>query len=157
MGKVLTVRDIMIKDVLTISTELTVKEVIEFFYQHGFSGAPVVDQAGNLVAVISEKDLYAALYPKAEEAYQDDGLVYFSDPEAMEDRLKDSGDKKIKEIIGKKVMTTTPDEPAIFVGAKMIAERINRLPVMENDKIVGIISRRDVYQAIFKHLFNFKI
>lgn len=155
MGKVLLVKDIMIKNVLTVSVESTVKEVSEFFCQHGFSGAPVVDQNNSLVGIISEKDLYVALYPGVEEVYQDDGFAFFSDPTAMEDRLKESSGKKIKEIMSKKIFTTTLEEPVVFIGAKMMAKGIHRLPVVEKNKLVGIISRRDVYQAIFKNIFNF--
>ena len=76
-------------------------------------------------------------------------------PDEMQNWLLNASDKKIKNIL-KEPITTTPETPLVQVGALMLARGVHRLPVMENDKIVGIITRRGIYRAIFNYLFDFK-
>ena len=75
--------------------------------------------------------------------------------EEVQNWLLSASDKKIKDIL-KEPITTTPETPLVQVGALMLAQGIHRLPVMDGDKMVGIITRRDIYSAIFNYLFDFK-
>ncbi|MEK7077096.1 MAG: CBS domain-containing protein, partial [Patescibacteria group bacterium] len=60
------VKDVMGKDVVTVSPETTYEEAARLLDGHKISGLPVVDKGGNLVGMLSEKDLFKALYPKYE-------------------------------------------------------------------------------------------
>lgn len=154
-NKILLVKDIMVKNLTTIPEDATIRQAAEILHRGEFSGAPVVDAKGNLVGVISEKDLFASLYPTYQEFYAQEAVLPCCNPEGMEEWLRDAGNKKIFEII-KKPITTTPDAPLVQVGATMMARGIHRLPVVRKEKLVGMISRRSLYRAIFNHLFGFK-
>lgn len=154
MPKILLVKDIMATKFVTIPARATVREAAEILHRGGFSGAPVVDEQGELVGVISEKDLFRALYPSYKEFYEQESLIPKVDPDGMEEWLKEAGSKSIQEVI-KKPITTTPDSPLVQIGALMLARSIHRLPVVDNGKLVGVISRRRLYRAIFNHLFGF--
>ncbi|MDD5110468.1 MAG: CBS domain-containing protein [Patescibacteria group bacterium] len=153
--KILLVKDIMVKGLKTIPADATVREAAEILHRGEFSGAPVVDAKGNLVGVVSEKDLFGTLFPTYQEFYAQEAILPCCEPEGMETWLRESGNKKISEVV-KKPITTTPDAPLVQIGATMMARGIHRLPVVQKGKLVGMISRRRLYRAIFKHLFGFK-
>jgi CBS domain-containing protein len=155
MHKILKVKDIMRKKFTSIPYESSLKEAAQILHDGGFSGAPVTDKDGNLKGVISEKDLFRALYPSYGQFYEQEEMIPTMGADEMQNWLLDASDKKIKDII-KDPITTVPETPLVQVGALMLARGIHRLPVMENDKMVGIITRRDIYRAIFNFLFDFK-
>lgn len=155
MNKVLLVKDIMIKKVITVKADATIQETAEILAKDGFSGAPVVNEYNELVGVISEKDLFKALYPSYKEFYLEDSLALLADPDKMQELIQDKGAVKIKEIIEDKPITVTPETPLVRAGAIMLAKHVHRLPVIEKEKLVGLISRRDLYRTIFKELFKF--
>jgi len=154
MLKVLLVKDYMEKKVVKIPLEATIFETMNILHEGGFSGAPVVDKKGKLVGVISEKDLFAALYPSYQEFYESGSLVPTLSPAELEAWLKSSGRKKIETLITGDPITTAPDEPLVKVGAVMIARNIHRLPVLKKGKLVGIITRHILYKTVFEYLFK---
>ena len=154
MHPVLLVSDIMVTRFTTIPDDATVREAAAILHRGGFSGAPVVDRSGRLAGVISEKDLFRALYPTYGEFYTQESLIPKMNPDGMEEWLRDAGGKPIRELV-KPPITTTPETPLVQIGAIMLARNIHRLPVLEGDRLVGMISRRRLYRAIFNHLFGF--
>ncbi|TSC76246.1 MAG: putative signal-transduction protein containing cAMP-binding and CBS domain [Parcubacteria group bacterium Gr01-1014_31] len=154
MHRVLTVRDVMITKFTAIPRDATIRQAAELMHRGGFSGAPVVDSHGKLTGVISEKDLFRALYPTYGEFYAQEALIPKMDPGGMEEWLRDEGAKPIAEFV-KPAITTTPETPLVQIGAIMLARNIHRLPVLEDGRLVGMVSRRRLYQAIFNHLFGF--
>ena len=149
------VKDIMEKSVVTVSENKTIKEVAEILHKGGFSGCPVVNEQLRVIGVISEKDIFRSLYPSYDDYYRDVSIPTMG-PSEMEAWLRESGSKKIKEILSGPPITTTPNTPLVKVGAIMLARNIHRLPVVDNDKLVGIITRRQLYRSLFNHLFKFK-
>lgn len=154
MKNIILVKDIMREDYTSIPQDATIREAAEILHQGGFSGAPVVDKEGKLIGIISEKDLFQALYPSYGEFYEQEETIPTMGLQELQHWLKDAGSKPIKEFI-KKPITTTPDTALVKIGALMLAKGIHRLPVLENEKLVGIISRRRLYRAIFNHIFEF--
>jgi CBS domain-containing protein len=118
------VKDIMTKDVVTVDTAATVREAARILTQQQLSGAPVVDQDGQIVGVVSEADIVA----------------------------HQGG--RVKDIMSKKVFSVTEDTPVEEVAALMMTRRIKRLPVMRGEKLVGIVSRADIVAtvAVGKHM-----
>ncbi len=154
MPKLLLVQDAMVKNLVTVPDSATVRQTAEIMHQGRFSGLPVVNEAGALVGVISEKDIFRALYPSYGEFYALEEIPAKS-PEQMQDWLKEQGDKLIKDFM-KEPITTTPETPLVKIGAVMMARNIHRLPVVDNGKLVGMISRRVIYRAIFNTVFGFE-
>lgn len=154
MRHVLLVKDTMITRFTTVPADATIRQAAEIMHRGGFSGAPVVDATGALVGVISEKDLFRALYPTYQEFYEQEALIPKVDPDGMEEWLKEAGSQPIADSI-KTPITTTPDTPLVQIGAIMLARNIHRLPVLQDGTLVGMISRRSLYRAIFNRLFGF--
>lgn len=154
MPKFLRVKDIMVKDFATIPVSATIREAAAILHQGNFSGAPVIDAEGKLVGIVSEKDLFRALFPTYSEFYDEQALMSCLGPDGMENRLKEAGGKNVKDIL-KEPITATPETPAVQIGAVMLARGIHRLPVLKNGKLVGVVTRREIYRAIFDRIFKF--
>lgn len=69
---------------------------------------------------------------------------YVTDPQSMEDRFGDFVSVPVEEIMTRKVITVSPDVEALQAGAIMTARRMKQLPVVQDQKVLGIISHQDI-------------
>ena len=142
------VAEIMTQDVLTISNDDPLRKAAMLICLHRISGLPVVDSEGNLVGIISEKDILKAIYP-TEAEFSEDPSAHL-DFQVMEERYRDVGRVKVNEVMTHAVVTVSPDTALLRASSMMILNRIRRLPVVENGRLVGIISQGDIHQALFE-------
>lgn len=121
------VRDYMVRRLITLRPETEILQALQIFVQNGIGGAPVVDQAGRLVGILTEKDcMRVALHATYHSEYA--GLV--------------------RDFMVESVVTISPDEGIIQVAERFLAEKYHRYPVVEDGELVGQISRRDVLRAL---------
>jgi CBS domain-containing protein len=111
-------KDIMTRDVITVSPTLPVKNLADFLIKNQISGVPVADKKGKIIGVVSETDLIA------------------------------KKGKQVKAIMSNKVVEITEKTPVEEIARLMTAHKIRRLPVMRGKSLVGIVSRADVVGAI---------
>jgi CBS domain-containing protein len=141
------VQDVMKEQFVTVPDTHKFFQAAEIFLHHHISAAPVVDVAGALVGVLSEKDLFRALYPTYDE-------FYLSPEEFVEDEWVDAAvahaeQKTVREIMSKRLIVAKPDTHVMKIGGLMIATGIHQVPVVtEKNKIVGMVTRREIYHAI---------
>jgi CBS domain-containing protein len=143
------VRDLMTEEVLTIGPEAPLKDVAAILVYHGISGLPVCDAEGNVLGVISEGDI---LYKEHDptESHLGGPLGWLIDGTANY-----AGYIKAKALTARKAMTA----PAITIApyrsvadaARLMCERgVNRLPVVKDERLVGIVSRADLVRAFVR-------
>lgn len=113
-------RDVMNTRVVTIPANATVEQAIATLVGHHISGAPVVDEAGALVGIISEYRLLEAVYS----------------PEVKKDKVSD--------LMSTEVLTVTESALLSDITGLFIANRIRRVPVVRDGTLVGVISRGDL-------------
>jgi CBS domain-containing protein len=142
------VRDVMKTPVVTVSPSATYEEAAKILYKHKISGMPVVNERGALVGIVSEKDLFRAMYPLYEE-YIFEPYAYHNQ-EAREDEIEIIRKQPVEKYMSKQVVTVNVDDCILHAGGLLLARGLHRLPVMENKKLVGIVSREDIYGAILK-------
>lgn len=147
------VKDIMRTNFLAITKGSTYREVAEVLIKNNKTSAPVMDNKGNLIGFVSEKDLFRILFPFYKSYYANPEL--YMNGESRESKASEIKDHPVEEFMDPDVIVTTPDTLAMDAGAKMIAHKVHKLPVVEDGKIVGIISREDILRAIFKDNFGF--
>jgi CBS domain-containing protein len=116
-------RDVMIVDLLAIRADATVEEAIRSLLDHRVSGAPVVDQQGCLVGIVSEFQLLEAIYR----------------PEVKLEQVRD--------LMTKDVITVTEDAALSEVANLLLLHRIRRVPVVRAGRLVGIVTRRDLLRC----------
>ena len=123
------VRDYMDKSFITFTPDTEVYKAIEIMLDSRITGAAVLDEKERLVGVISEKDCLRTLVHDA----------YSTLP---------SG--KVAEFMTKDVITIQPDLDIFTVAEKFLEYKFRRLLVVENDRLVGQITRRDLLRVILK-------
>ena len=127
--KSVAVRDYMTRDLVCLDQDTEISSATHRLVEHDISGAPVLDRHGRLVGILTERDcMRVALHAGYHEVPY--GLVrdYMStDPEVV-----------------------TPGQSILTVAEKFITGRFRRYPVVDNGRLVGVISRRDVLRAIIR-------
>ena len=114
----MTAKDLMTRDIITVSPNIKVKSLAMLLIKNQISGAPVTDKNGKILGIVSEADIVAK-------------------------RGKDA-----KAIMSKKVLSVRPDASVEEIAQLMMTHAIKRLPVVDGGKIIGIVSRADIVNAI---------
>jgi len=114
------VRDVMTRDVLTLSPDVTVEGAIMLIIGNQISGMPVVDEQKRVIGIISEFQLLETLYsPTIRNA-------------------------QVGDVMTRDVLTVAPDTMLSEAASLMVLHRIRRLPVIDEGKVVGVVARRDL-------------
>lgn len=154
------VKNIMTKKVVTLKPDESLKEVALKFSEHNISGAPVVDDENHVVGILSETDIMNTLERSGREVK----MVYLSPALSMvglsfketpsdkkaEEIFKDVGDIKVSEMMKRNVKTVAPDDQVKAVIDIVASGKINRVPVVEDGKLVGIVTRGDIIRGMSK-------
>ena len=142
------VRDVMITPVVTVSPTTTYEEAARLMHTNNISGLPVVDDKNELLGIVSEKDLFKAMFPLYEEyAVTPDIMV---DSESQEEGIELIRKQPVEKYMSHKAITIGPDSPILSAGGLMLAHGFHLLPVVENKELIGIVSRSDIYGVILK-------
>lgn len=151
------VKDVMNPNVVFCKPDDTVREVAKILKENNISGIPVID-GEELVGVVSEGDLLKLLI------IPDKGGLWLPSPfevievpireylgwEETKKVLSDVGSTKVEEIMTKDVYTISSEASIEEASEHMVRHKINRLPVLEDDRVVGIITRGDIIEGIAK-------
>lgn len=143
------VKDIMSKDVISVSERASFSKVWEIIFKRGIHGLPVC-KGGKMVGIIAEEDLLAKLYPSYEDYVSD--FINASKFEEMEEKLGELTKLQAKDIMNRKVFLTYPEKPIMGALSKMILRRVRQLPVVEpgsGNKLVGMVTKGDIFDALF--------
>lgn len=138
------VRDLMTAEVLTVSPETPLKDVAAILAEHGISGVPVCDAGGRVLGVVSEGDI---LFKEQGVRERHGGaLAWLVDGSRWQDTLKASA-RTAGEAMTSPAITITQDRPAAAAARIMLDRAVNRLPVVRDGVLVGIVSRSDLVRA----------
>ena len=131
----LQVRDVMSRDVRTVrrNDELAIADAL--MKQERVRHLPVLDEDGEVCAVVSQRDLFRGALLRA--------LGYGARAEEL--MLKQV---PVKDAMSSEIQTTTPDTPVADAARLMIERRIGCLPVIENGKLVGIVTETDFVRMV---------
>lgn len=144
------VKEIMTKGVVTIKSNMTLITTARLLAEHNISGAPVVDEEGTLVGIVSEKDLFKALYPSHAEFYETPGV--WIDLDKLEEKAIEASDKPIVDLMTREVVTINSNTSLMQVGSIMLVRGIHRIIVVGHEgQIEGIVTRRDIYKKILSN------
>jgi CBS domain-containing protein len=111
-------KDIMTRDIISVSPGMTIKSLAMTLIKNQISGAPVTDKSGKIIGVVSEADIVA------------------------------KKGKDVKAIMSKKIISVREDTAVEEIAQLMTTHRIKRVPVMRDRSVVGIVSRADIVSAI---------
>ena len=111
-------KDIMTRDIITVSPTMTIRSLAMTLIKNQISGAPVAGKNGKIIGVVSEADIVA------------------------------KKGKDVKSIMSKKIISVGEDTAVEEIARLMTTQKIKRVPVMRGDNVVGIVSRADIVSAI---------
>jgi len=142
------IKEVMIKKVITIKKGQTLIEAAQILVKNNISGAPVVDNRGRLIGMLSEKDLFRALYPDVRDILKDVHL--WLGKEKIKHRVEAKRGILVDKLMIRKIISVNPDTEILEAGSIMLTSQIHRLPVIKNKKLVGIVSRPDIFRNLLK-------
>jgi CBS domain-containing protein len=135
-----TAAEIMTPDPKSIRQEATVAEATAFLSTSGFSAAPVIDEAGRPIGVVSRTDL---LQRKSQRAVR-----LLGGPSSDYGRVEPGDETKVCDVMTPAVFCVRPDDSASKIVEKMIAINVRRLFVVDDDGVlVGVVSAIDVLRG----------
>ena len=140
-------RDVMVSPVITVKPSSSVKEVAKTFLERRISAAPVVDDQGKLVGIVSEGDLMHRAEAGTERRHSW-WLRALTAEETLAAEYVKAHARKVVDIMTRDVITATADTPLHEIAALLEKNSIKRVPVVKNGQLVGIVSRANLVQAV---------
>lgn len=139
--------DVMTRRVVTIRNDATIDEAARLMLQDDISGLPVMDRDGNLVGVVTEGDLLRRA-EIATEARRPKWLEFLIGPGVLADEYVRTHARQVAEVMSKPALTVAEDAELETVVRLMERRRVKRLIVSREGRIVGLISRSNLLQAL---------
>jgi len=139
--------EIMTPHVITIGEDASVAEVAKLLAERGISAVPVVDKDHRVVGMVSEGDLLHRAETGAEQR-----RAWWLEMAASTNRLAGdyikSHSTKVKDVMTRDVISVSDTTPLADIGVLLEANRIKRVPVVRDGKLVGIVSRANLVRAL---------
>lgn len=139
--------DIMVHDVVSVGPTSNVQDVAELLLRHRISAVPVVDAKGKLVGIVSEGDLMRRA--EAGTGHEHSWwlrLLMGRDTLAAEFVKEHS--RKVADVMTRNVITAAPDASVAEIATTLERNSIKRVPIVKDGKLVGIVSRANLLQAL---------
>jgi CBS domain-containing protein len=147
------VADVMTRNVISISPDATVEEAVNMMLSRHISGLFVVDKAGDLAGVVTEGDLLR----REELGTQRNRpwwLRLLASPSRQAADFTRANGRHVRDIMTEDVLSIGQDAPLEDVVATMEKNRIKRLPVTADGRVVGVVSRADLLRALIGRVRN---
>ncbi len=146
--KELLVKDMMRRDVATVTAEDSLKKVANLMFKNRLSALAVVDDTGYLLGQITDKDLIQAALPDYRAMMEN--LNYTMDVEPFEELLKEEEKIKVSQLYKTDHVTTSMETKLVDAAALMIYKDLRRIFVTKDGKLVGILVRKDIVNMIIR-------
>lgn len=144
-------RDIMTKEVITVSPETTVKDAAKLLADNKVSGLPVVNEKNEVIGIVSEGDFIVRTQKLKVPSFIQilGGVIYLDDPRDFKEELRKVAAYQVKDIMTGEPVTIEEDTEVDEIASIMFDEGVNRIPVVNADNVlVGIVSRADIVRAL---------
>jgi CBS domain-containing protein len=148
--RIVKARDIMQKDVVTLKPGTSVEDAGRLFIEKNISGAPVLDDDGNLVGIVTENDLISKEkrfhIPTIIRIF--DAFIPLESDAKVEQEIRKMAATTVGEICTRDVITIKEDTDLNEIATIMSEKKVHLLPVMKEGEIVGIVGKKDLIRAL---------
>ena len=141
------VREVMSTGVLTANKTDSVRSIVIKMLSRHCGAIPVVEDDGKLIGLVSVRDVMIPLYPKYGDYVHDN--VHSRDFVEMEEGYPSVLKKTIEDVMSLNPLTVSPDDPILEAASYMGLKNFRRIPVVENGKLVGMVSIGDINRGLF--------
>ena len=139
--------DVMVSNVISVGSQASVQEVAEVLVANRISGVPVIGPQGELAGIVSEGDLMRRPEAGTERRHSWWLDLLTSSQGLASDYIK-SHSRKVVDVMTRSVITATPDTPVREIATLLEKHGIKRVPIVADGKVVGIVSRANLLQAL---------
>ena len=151
------VEEVMTTDVVTLNGYMSIREAAELLAARNISGAPVVDNDGKLIGVLTETDILRSVKNAADQVHMvfpslhTMGVMFElskGETEIMK-AFEEQANTVVMDVMTTSVVYCTPDTSMNEVASILVDKRINRIPVVDEERrVVGIVTRGDIVRAL---------
>lgn len=145
-----TVADIMTKEVITVKQDTTLRELAELFETRHVGSIPVVSDDGVPIGIVTESDLIeqgrSLHIPTVISLF--DWVIPLGGEKTLERDLKKLTAQTVGEICASELVTVSPTDPVSKAADLMSEHKLHALPVLDGDKLVGIVARIDIIRTL---------
>lgn len=142
-------KDIMTRDVITVEPTTTVEDLARLLTRHQISGAPVVDDDGNLIGIVTENDLIrknSRLHiPTILRLF--DAFITIGTSK-LEVEIKKMAAFTVGEICTRDVITVSDETSMEDIATIMTERKVHLLPVLKEGKLAGIVGKKDLIRGV---------
>jgi CBS domain-containing protein len=143
------IKEIMQKNVKSISPDTDVKEALDLLKRMEISGLPVINNEGKLAGMFTEKEVLSYILPSYIEKVG--RFIYEENPKSTKRKFAELSKIKVSQLMRKGVVTAGEDASLCEVARIMLTQKARRLPIIDKTgKVVGIVARCDVLEAFKK-------
>jgi CBS domain-containing protein len=139
--------DVMTTGVITVGENATVPEAAKLMATHGISAVPVVDKNDRVIGMVSEGDLLHRAETGTERR-RSWWLEMMSSTNRLASEYITSHSGKVKDVMTRDVMSVTEDTPVADIAVLLETNRIKRVPVLRDGRLVGIVSKANLVRAL---------
>tara|TARA_R110002110_G_scaffold86249_2_gene225105 strand:- start:1475 stop:2176 length:702 start_codon:yes stop_codon:yes gene_type:complete len=141
-------KNIMTKDVVTVTPDTSVTEIAATFLERGISAVPVLDDATSIIGIVSEGDLMRRPEADTDKRTGSWWLTIFSDASELASEFRKSHGQTAADVMTKSPIVIPDDMPVAEIAEVLEKNHIKRVPVTRDDALVGIVSRANLLRAI---------
>jgi CBS domain-containing protein len=139
--------DVMVSNVITVGPDASVLDVANLLLHNRISAVPVVNADGKIVGIVSEGDLINRPETKASHR-KSWWLEALTSKETLAADYVKSHSRKVTDVMTHNVITASPETSVSDVAALLERNRIKRVPIVKDKKLVGIVSRANLLQGL---------
>lgn len=143
-------RDVMTQPAISVSPQAPLREVAALMLERRISGVPVVDRAGRVLGVVSEGDFLRRPEIESDRPSSRWLRLFASPQDQARDYLKTHG-RTAADAMSAPALTVAAEASLAAVARLMSANGVKRLPVLEDGRLVGIVTRADLLRAVYEH------
>jgi CBS domain-containing protein len=144
------VRDFMVRDVISVRPNSSIKDVMTTFVEKKIGGVPIVDESGKLSGIVTDGDILRAIKPIDRRIQDYFSFITYVAEEDLEERMDEMAKVEIIRIAKTNgIVSVHPSDDMKTVITLLSKHHFKKLPVIdETNHVVGVISRGDVIRNI---------
>ncbi len=146
----LTVKDIMTKEVITASPEMEITQATKLLLEKRINGVPVVNEAGNIVGILCQSDLIVQQKKIPIPSFFTflDGYISLTSMNRLEKEVQKIAAATVADAMTLNPVVVHPDTSINDVAALMVDKNFHTLPVVDEEKLVGIVGKEDILKTL---------
>lgn len=140
-------KHVMVSPVITGTADMTVREIAEMLVANRISALPIVGKNGSVIGIVSEGDLIrrAEIGTQKQRSWW---LSLFTSSVQLAEEYAHTHARKVKDLMTHEVISVAPDTALSEIARLLEFHRIKRVPVLDKEKLVGIVTRGDLVRVI---------